>query len=93
MEEADQLCGRVAFLIDGQIVALDTPNNLKVAHGENHLKVTLQNGESRTIDLVDQNAGKQVEQLINDGQVRTLHSAEATLEQVFLRIAGRELSE
>ena len=93
MEEADQLCGRVAFLSDGQIVALDTPNNLKVAHGENHLKVTLQNGESLTVDLVDQNAGKQVEQLINDGQVRTLHSAEATLEQVFLRIAGRELSE
>ncbi len=93
MEEADQLCGRVAFLSDGQIVALDTPNNLKVAHGENHLKVTLHNGESLIIDLVDQNAGKQVEQLINDGQVRTLHSAEATLEQVFLRIAGRELSE
>ena len=93
MEEADQLCGRVAFLSDGQIVALDTPNNLKVAHGENHLKVTLHNGESMTIDLVDQNAGQQVQQLINDGQVRTLHSAEATLEQVFLRIAGRELAE
>ncbi len=38
MEEADQLCGRVAFLSDGQIVALDTPNNLKVAHGENAVK-------------------------------------------------------
>lgn len=31
MEEADQLCGRVAFLSDGRIVALDTPSNLKVA--------------------------------------------------------------
>ena len=93
MEEADQLCGRVAFLSDGQIVALDTPNNLKVAHGENSLKVTLHNGESVNIALDDQSAGKQLEKLINDGQVRTLHSAEATLEQVFLRIAGRELSE
>ena len=93
MEEADQLCGRVAFLSDGRIVALDTPNNLKVAHGEKYLKITLHNGESLSIDLADPNAGKQLEQLINDGQVRTLHSAEATLEQVFLRIAGRELSE
>lgn len=93
MEEADQLCGRVAFLSDGQIVALDTPNNLKVAHGENSLKVTLHNGESVNIPLDDQSAGKQLEKLISDGQVRTLHSAEATLEQVFLRIAGRELSE
>ena len=93
MEEADQLCGRVAFLSEGRIVALDTPNNLKVAHGEKSVKVTLNDGEKLSIALDDQNAGRQLEQLINDGQVRTLHSAEATLEQVFLRIAGRELSE
>lgn len=93
MEEADQLCGRVAFLSEGHIVALDTPNNLKVAHGEKSVKVTTNDGEKLSIALDDQNAGRQLEQLINDGQVRTLHSAEATLEQVFLRIAGRELSE
>jgi ABC-2 type transport system ATP-binding protein len=93
MEEADQLCGRVAFLSEGRIVALDTPNNLKVAHGEKSVKVTLHDGEKLSIALDDQNAGRQLEQLINDGQVRTLHSAEATLEQVFLQIAGRELSE
>jgi ABC-2 type transport system ATP-binding protein len=93
MEEADQLCGRVAFLSDGRIVALDAPNNLKVAHGEKSVKVTLQDGESLSIALDDQDAGTQLEKLINDGQVRTMHSAEATLEEVFLRIAGRELSE
>lgn len=93
MEEADQLCGRVAFLSEGRIVALDTPNNLKVAHGENSVRVTLNDGEKLSISLDDQNAGRQLQQLINDGQVRTLHSAEATLEQVFLQIAGRELSE
>ena len=93
MEEADQLCGRIAFLSDGRIVALDTPNNLKVAHGENSVRVTLQDGEKHTIALDDHDAGKQLEQLINGRQIRTLHSSEATLEQVFLQIAGRELSE
>jgi ABC-2 type transport system ATP-binding protein len=93
MEEADQLCNRVAFLSDGKIVALDTPNNLKVAHGEKSVKVTLNNGENLSIALDAQDAGKQLEQLVDEGQVRTLHTAEATLEQVFLRIAGRELSE
>lgn len=93
MEEADQLCGRVAFLTDGRIVALDTPDNLKVAHGEKSVNVTLHNGESLSIALEDRNAGTQLEKLINDGNVRTLHTAEATLEQVFLRIAGRELSQ
>ena len=93
MEEADQLCNRVAFLSEGRIVALDTPNNLKVAHGEKSLNVTLHNGESLTIALDEGDAGKRLERLVSEGQVRTLHSAEATLEQVFLRIAGRELSE
>jgi len=93
MEEADQLCSRVAFLSDGRIVALDTPDNLKVAHGQNVIKVTLDDGQTLNIALDNEHAGKQVEQLINEGHVRTLHSAEATLEEVFLQMAGRELSE
>ena len=34
MEEADQLCARVAIIDQGRIVALDTPAQLKVIHGE-----------------------------------------------------------
>ena len=93
MEEADQLCHRIAFLSEGRIVALDTPNNLKVAHGHKSVRVTLDNGESLNISLDDQDAGKQLETLVSEGHVRTLHSAEATLEEVFIRIAGRGLSE
>ena len=93
MEEADQLCDRVAFLSEGRIVALDTPSKLKTAHGENQVNVTLANGESRTIDLDDPNAGRELQQLISNGQVRTLHSAEATLEEVFIQLAGRRLAE
>jgi ABC-2 type transport system ATP-binding protein len=93
MEEADQLCGRIAFLSEGRMVALDTPNNLKVAHGHNSVKATLENGESLTIDLNDHDAGKQLGELVSAGQVRTLHTAEATLEEVFIQMAGRELSQ
>jgi ABC-2 type transport system ATP-binding protein len=93
MEEADQLCGRVAFISEGRIAALDTPANLKVAHGQKSLTATLNNGESLTISLNDTDAGKQLEKLVNAGQIRTLHSAEATLEEVFIRITGRRLSE
>ena len=34
MEEADQLCERVAILDQGRIVALDTPSNLKSCQGD-----------------------------------------------------------
>jgi len=93
MEEADQLCARVAFLSEGRIVALDTPSHLKIKHGENVVKVTFENGNNLNISLDDPDAGKKLQTLISEGQVRSLHSAEATLEEVFIRIAGRELTE
>ena len=93
MEEADQLCGRVAFISEGRIVALDTPDNLKVAHGRKALEVRLDDGQTLTIALDDPDAGERLEKLVNSGQIRTLHSAEATLEEVFIQITGRRLSE
>ena len=93
MEEADELCRRVAFLSEGRIVALDTPDNLKLAHGQKSLKATLDNGQRLTIDLDDEVAGKQLEELVTAGHLRTLHSTEATLEEVFIQIAGRGLAE
>ena len=93
MEEADELCRRVAFLSEGRIVALDTPDNLKLAHGQKTLKATLDTGQDLTIALDDEEAGKQLEELVSSGRLRTLHSTEATLEEVFIQIAGRGLSE
>lgn len=93
MEEADQLCRRVAFISEGRIVAVDTPDKLKLAHGQRSLAATLADGERVTISLDDPDAGKQLEQLVSSGQLRTLHSAEATLEEVFIQMTGRKLSE
>src|SRR5688572_17369610 len=76
MEEADELCRRVAFLSEGRIVALDTPDNLKLAHGQKSLKATLDTGEALTIALDDEAAGKQLEELVSAGHLRTLHSTE-----------------
>jgi len=40
IEEADQLCDRIAIIVKGQIIAVDTPENLKaVVHGKSILKV------------------------------------------------------
>jgi ABC-2 type transport system ATP-binding protein len=93
MEEADQLCSRVAFISAGRIVALDTPDNLKLAHGQKSLQVKLNDGQSLMLPLDDQNSGEKIKQLVTSGQIRTLHSAEATLEEVFIQMTGRKLSE
>ena len=33
MATAEQLCDRVAFMVDGRIAAIDTPRNFRLAHG------------------------------------------------------------
>jgi ABC-2 type transport system ATP-binding protein len=42
LEEADQLCDRLAVLEDGQIIAEGTPDSLKAAVGTDTLSVTLE---------------------------------------------------
>jgi ABC-2 type transport system ATP-binding protein len=93
MEEADQLCGRVAFLCEGRIVALDTPQNLKVAHGRRLVRVIFRDGREQTVRLDDPKDGRQLGEWAARGEIITLHSAEATLEEIFIQLTGKGLAE
>jgi ABC-2 type transport system ATP-binding protein len=97
MEEADQLCKRVAFINEGQIVALDTPQNLKLAHGQRRVKVILRNGdgsagETISLALDDRADAERLSAYMTQGQILTIHSEEATLEDIFIKLAGRSLT-
>jgi ABC-2 type transport system ATP-binding protein len=98
MDEADQLCQRVAFLVNGKIVANDTPRNLKIRHGQRTLRVLLDqhNGNvsliEKTLSLDDAEDQARLEQWMQEGLVRTIHSNEATLEEVFIEVAGVRLA-
>ena len=48
MEEADELCHRVAFLSQGKIVAVDQPRELKLRFGQRTAVVLLKNREEKT---------------------------------------------
>ncbi len=96
MDEADQLCQQVAFIVNGKIVANDTPRNLKLTHGERVLTVTLtehgQNGHSAlqdmTIKLHDLADQQRLSAWMAQDRVLAIHSHEATLEEVFIEVAG-----
>ncbi len=93
MEEADQLCHTVAFLDEGRIVAQDTPRNLKVAHGERLVRAVFRDGREQTLRLDDPADGRQIGEWAARGELLTLHSAEATLEEIFIRLTGKGLTE
>lgn len=95
MVEADKLSDRVAFINQGKIVALDTPHALKQQFGKRVLRaeVTTADGATavREIVLDAPQTPELVEQLFSNEHVVTLHSEEATLEDIFIEITGREL--
>jgi ABC-2 type transport system ATP-binding protein len=93
MEEADQLCRRLAFLDEGRIVALDTPQNLKVAHGRREVRAVFKDGSDRTVRLDDPADGRSLGEWAAHGDILTIHSAEATLEDIFIRLTGKGLNE
>jgi fluoroquinolone transport system ATP-binding protein len=95
MSTADELCDCVAFLNDGVIVAMDTPRSLKLAHGERSVMVEYgMNGsvESRLFFLDRPEDHRAFTELVQQRDLQTVHSQEATLEQIFIKLTGRGLT-
>ena len=91
MEEADELCDRVAFLSAGVIVALDAPRELKLRYGSRTATVLLRDRTEHTVGLDDPEDAERLAGWMRDDQVLTMHSQEGTLEDVFIALAGRSL--
>jgi fluoroquinolone transport system ATP-binding protein len=96
MATADELCDRVAFVVDGRIVALDSPKELKLARSQRQVRVEYRNsaeaviGKDFPLDGLADNADFLA--LLRTEQVATMHSKEATLDDVFVETTGRSVA-
>ena len=94
MHEADTLSDRVAFINQGSILTIDTPDNLKLEHGQRSVRVRRRRDggvEERVIALDDEGSADQIRDAVSDGGLMTIHTEEATLEDIFVEFAGRGL--
>jgi fluoroquinolone transport system ATP-binding protein len=95
MTVADELCDRVAFIVDGEIKLIDAPRELKLRYGQPHVRVEhrLEGRLKRQdfpLDGLGNNAG--FLELLRGDSVQTIHTQEATLEDIFIRVTGRGLA-
>jgi fluoroquinolone transport system ATP-binding protein len=91
---ADELCDRVGFIIDGAIKLIDSPRNLKLQYGEKLVEVDYRkNGETvkDKLSLVDENDKRRLNDIIEAGNIEMMHTKEATLEEIFIKVTGRGL--
>jgi ABC-2 type transport system ATP-binding protein len=94
MHEADELSDRVVFLNEGRIYAVDTPENLKLKHGKRSVRVRFKkNGdiEEQVVALDESTTGQQLKSAVDMEGILTIHTEEATLEDIFVEMTGRGL--
>ncbi len=95
MTAADELCDRVAFIVDGHISLIDKPRALKLRYGKHVVRVESQvDGRMEQSEFPLERLGHNEEFLavLRRDNVQTLHTQEATLADVFIQVTGRGLS-
>ncbi|MFP4456877.1 MAG: ABC transporter ATP-binding protein [Clostridia bacterium] len=94
MQVADQLCDRIAFIIDGEIKLIDSPRNLKLRFGDRLVKIEyVKEGQlvSDQLSLMIDEDKKKLNEIILKYQIEMMHTTEATLEEIFIKVTGRGL--
>ncbi|GAB3707019.1 ABC transporter ATP-binding protein [Nocardiopsis oceani] len=89
MRTAEYLCDRLAFVVDGRIAAVDTPDGFRRRYGRPGVVaeyVTDGRPHRRTFDLADLGTQGELSGLVASGAVTALHTREATLDEVFAEV-------
>jgi fluoroquinolone transport system ATP-binding protein len=91
---ADELCDRVAFIVDGTIRLIDSPKALKLKYGEKLVEVEyFKDGEliKDSFSTIIKEEKDRLVEVISKYDIQTMHTKEATLEEIFIKVTGRGL--
>ncbi|MEG0892158.1 MAG: ABC transporter ATP-binding protein [Oscillospiraceae bacterium] len=95
MEDAAELCDRVAFIVDGEIKAMDMPHALIMQKGAKKLRYAyMENGGEKQAEcFLDATAEEELlKTLLAQNRLLTIHSSEPSLGDIFMDVTGRRLS-
>lgn len=92
MNDVDELCDHVAFMVDGKIAEIDSPKNLKVKYGQRIVEVEYLDehgaATSASFDMDTLGQSEAFLEIIRQRELITLHSKETNLDDIFIRVTG-----
>jgi len=94
MQDAAELCDRVAFIVDGQMKALDTPHDFIMNRGAARVTYSfMENGKEqvKTSILSELSSDMLLQKLISENRITSIHSTEPTLSDIFMELTGAQL--
>ena len=96
MMVADELCDRVAFITDGDLNVVNTPDTLKKQYGKRSVKVAYLNDSSdihwQEFELDNLGTNQAFLDVLRQHRIETIHTQETTLENIFIQVTGQELA-
>ena len=95
MHEADTLSDTVAFINQGSLLTIDSPENLKIEHGKRSVRIRTRRGDGvdeQVIPLDESGSSDRIRDAVSSEDLMTIHTEEATLEDIFVEYAGRGLA-
>ena len=94
MHDADELCDRVAFIVDGRIVALDTPRALRGNSRDVAVKYVYRSeagDREQSTKLTDLSVDPVFRAQLEAGTLQHIRTVDPSLEDVFIQLTGRDL--
>jgi len=94
MTVAEQLCDRVSFIVDGKIAVTGSPKDLMLEHGRNILKIEYIKDDKLVCGEFEMRSlgnNENFIEILSKYEVKTIHSCEATLEEIFIKLTGKNL--
>lgn len=94
MTVAEELCDNVAFIVDGKLPVIDSPGNLMIKYGKDELDVEYFENEiikNTRFNLSGVGDNDIFQKILKNKKIRSLHTREASLEEIFIEVTGRGL--
>jgi len=94
MHDAEELCDRVSFIANGELKMTESPRNLKLINGERSVKIDYGTNIIKSVEFPLDKLGENEEflMLIRKEKIISIHSKEAELDDVFIKITGFNLN-
>ena len=94
MDDAGELCNRLAFMVEGTLPVIDSTQELRLRHGKKTIRVEYREKELTCSDEfpIDQLASNPAfSKILKKHEILTIHTQEASLEDIFIKVTGQQL--
>jgi fluoroquinolone transport system ATP-binding protein len=96
MDDAGELCNRLAFMVEGTLPVIDSTKDLRVRHGKKTVRVEYLEGKeisSEEFPIDHLGSNPVFSDILQNRKILTIHTQEASLEDIFIKVTGKKLKQ